>query len=613
MPRSKRQASANEHTKKPQNGGKKFGIIAGVIVLAVLLSVTAYGFVLMAGDTIYPNVYVAGVDVGGLNNTAAVAKVEQAVIDSFDSYTLNVELPDRTLELKPEQTKVALDAQGAIDAAMDFGRDRGPFHAIAMMRSAKKNEHSVSLETSLNLDTEYIRKEVEKAAEEAESTLIQPIVEVDEEAETITIVTGSAEVHLDADALYDAILARFAESDFSDLKFDYDTIPCEPIDLEGYYAKYCTEMSDAYYDEEARELVEEKVGYGFDLPYYTQKIAMAKPKTKIIIQMKDLEPAVTLEQLTEQMFGHTLSSYDSPHVVNAPRTNNLDLASKAIDGTILNPGDVFSFNEIVGERTTEKGYQGATVYLDGGVSKPETGGGICQVASAIYECVLYANLKVNERMPHMFVVTYVGYGQDATIYWGQQDFKFTNSTEHPIMVKANVEGGYVHIKLLGTKEELPYESVKISYAVLSETPWKNVGVLNKEAKAEDAFEITIEGEIATDADGNRYTVGEVIETPYAGMSVMTYRHFLDKDGKEISKETIAKSDYIKRDKKYLLTKIEPELPEGEFDENGEYIGDPSVTPGEDNGWLDDSFANPDGPDDFEEDDDPIGFEDPDTW
>ncbi|MBQ5749019.1 MAG: VanW family protein [Oscillospiraceae bacterium] len=611
---AQRHADAQEKGAKRPNG-KKIGIIAGATVLALVLGICVFGFVLKGGQTIYPNVTVADINVGGLNRMAAIAAVEEAVAAKSELNTLSVVLPDRTLEFTPDVTNVALDAEGAIDAALRYGRDGGPFKAVFTYLGAGGRTHTVSLQSEMELDTEYIRNLIDETAEDAKSELIQPVVKIDEEAGKISIKTGSAKVRLDADALYEQVIARFEAQDFSDLKFEYDSTPCKPIDLEGYYEKYCTEVIDAHFDEEAGKLVEEQVGFGFDLPYYTQQIAMAEPETEIVIEMKDLEPKVTLEQLKAEMFPDVLAKYDSPHVNIPARTANLDLACKAIDGMILKPGDVFSFNDAVGERTVEKGYQAATVYLDGGKSQAETGGGICQVASTIYECVLYANLKVTERMPHMFVVTYVGYGQDATIYWGQQDFKFQNNTEHPIRIDASVSGGYVHITLAGVKEETNYDSIKISYAVLSQKEWKTVGVLNKDDKEEVPFEITIDGDIATDAAGNTYKVEEVIDTPYTGMSIMTYRHFLDAEGKEISKETLAKSDYRSRDKKVLLTLLEPAQPEdGEYDEEGNYTGDPSVTPGEDE-EIELERPNEDEPMEDEDDrnDGPVDFGDPDTW
>ena len=134
---------------------------------------------------------------------------------------------------------------------------------------------------------------------------------------------------------------------------------CAPVDLQTYYDQFATEMKDAYYDEEKKELVAEKVGFGFDVSYYTQQIAMADAGTTITIQAEEMQPEVTLADLEKEYFADVLGSCDSPHTAQAGRTKNLELACKAIDGTILNPGDEFSFNKIVGERTAEKGYQKA--------------------------------------------------------------------------------------------------------------------------------------------------------------------------------------------------------------------------------------------------------------
>ena len=540
------------------------------------MAICGYGFSIKNSDTIFPNVYVAGVNVGGLKREAAISAVEGAINQSYAADTLNVVLPDRTLELDPEITNVALNADEAVDEAMKYGRDGGPLKAIRAYSSAKRSEHNVDLESTLNLDTEYIRDVIDKTAAEVKQDLVQPSVSVNEDSGIISVTTGSPAVTLDADALYEAVLERFAANDLTDLKFDYETTPCDAVDLQPYYDKYCTEMKDAYYDEENHELVEEVKGYGFDLPYYTQQIAMADPGTSVTIQMEDLVPEVTLEKLKETYFSYTLAKYDSPHTAIPARTTNLELACKAINGTILNPGEEFSFNGVVGERTKAKGYMAATVYLDGGKSEAQEGGGVCQVSSTIYECVLLANLQVTDRAPHMFEVSYVPRGQDATVYWGQQDFKFKNSTEYPIRIDASVSGGYVHIALVGTEPEKDYDHVTLTYQVLATKPWKSVGVTNENAPKSDEIELTITGETGVDqngntvklangSDGNVYILGSQLQNPYTGANIAVSRNFCDKDGNIIRTESLGTSSYTYRDSKYLITLYEAPEPDDPFD------------------------------------------------
>ena len=259
-------------------------MIAGCIVLLAVLGVCTYGFILKGSDTIFPNVYVAGVNVGGLKRDAAINAVTLAVEQETATDTLTVVLPDRTIDFTPEITNVALNPDEAADAAMNYGRDGGPITALLTYERAKKTRQDISLESGTNLDTAYIRDLIDQTARACASEKVDPTVTVDADAKTVTVVTGSPKISLDADALYDAVVARFNAGDLSELKFDYDTEPCAPVDLQQYYDQFATEMKDAYYDEEKKELVAEKVGFGFDVSYYTQQLAMADPGTKIVIQ-----------------------------------------------------------------------------------------------------------------------------------------------------------------------------------------------------------------------------------------------------------------------------------------------------------------------------------------
>lgn len=139
------------------------------------------------------------------------------------------------------------------------------------------------------------------------------------------------------------------------------------------------------------------------------------------------------------------ASYSSKYVNNANRTTNLIIASKAIDGKIIQPGETFSFNRVVGERTSKKGYKPAPIFAGSG-TQDGIGGGICQVASTMFNCALMANVKITERHQHNQRVAYVPLGRDAAIYWGSQDFKWTNNTKYPIKIRMSVSNGTISCK-----------------------------------------------------------------------------------------------------------------------------------------------------------------------
>lgn len=135
------------------------------------------------------------------------------------------------------------------------------------------------------------------------------------------------------------------------------------------------------------------------------------------------------------------ATYTTNYVSNKNRTTNLKIACKAINGTIVYPGKTFSFNKVVGKRTRAKGYKDAYIFTGSNSHTMGTGGGVCQVASTMFNTTLIANLKIAERHQHSQRVTYVPLGRDAAIYWGSYDFKFTNNTNYPIKIKMKCSNG----------------------------------------------------------------------------------------------------------------------------------------------------------------------------
>lgn len=132
------------------------------------------------------------------------------------------------------------------------------------------------------------------------------------------------------------------------------------------------------------------------------------------------------------------------------RSTNIRLATEAIDGTVLQPGETFSLNGVVGRRTAAKGYQTAIIFQNG-KQVEGLGGGVCQVSSTVYGAVLYADLQVTERSSHQFQVSYTPVSQDAAVYYGSQDFQFVNDTDNPIKIAASASNGSLTVTIYGTK------------------------------------------------------------------------------------------------------------------------------------------------------------------
>ena len=124
------------------------------------------------------------------------------------------------------------------------------------------------------------------------------------------------------------------------------------------------------------------------------------------------------------------------------------LAIGQLNGKVLQPGEILSANDTIGERTIAAGYRDAPIFRDGEVVD-DTGGGICQVGSTLYNVALLANLEVLERDHHSRPVWYCPTGRDAALYWGQKNVRIKNSLTHPLMFLGEVRGDRLWAAIVG--------------------------------------------------------------------------------------------------------------------------------------------------------------------
>ncbi len=182
------------------------------------------------------------------------------------------------------------------------------------------------------------------------------------------------------------------------------------------------------------------------------------PPLKIDLVAKPAEAAITYKMLSA--INGELSSFVTYYMVGA-RGDNVALAASRINGTVLMPGQVFSYNKTVGPRVASDGFKPAPVIIDGQL-KPGMGGGVCQPSSTLYNAVLLAGLKVVERVHHGFPVHYLPPGRDATVAYGAIDFQFENSSKWPIYISAHGNGGVLQFTLFGHK--IPGQTIEMVHA-----------------------------------------------------------------------------------------------------------------------------------------------------
>lgn len=208
-------------------------------------------------------------------------------------------------------------------------------------------------------------------------------------------------------------------------------------------------------------IVAEKKGYRLDFEKTMEQACRSLAEGSLHVEAagRFLEPEINSALLAETRT--LLSEYITYFDESASnRAHNITLASAAINGTLLKPGEVFSLNRQMGPRLVETGYLKAPVFINNRLAQ-DIGGGVCQVATTLYNAALLADLTIVERYPHPSPVNYVPAGRDATIASDYLDLKFSNNLANNIYISSTTESGKLSIRIFGAGKEAG-QSVRIS-------------------------------------------------------------------------------------------------------------------------------------------------------
>lgn len=170
----------------------------------------------------------------------------------------------------------------------------------------------------------------------------------------------------------------------------------------------------------------------------------------IAMELKDYSPRITAEQLNK--INGIISSFSSSYTnTGNGRVTNMKIASGYINGTVLMPGDEFSYNETIGQTTAERGYAEANTYV-GSEIVPNYGGGVCQISTSLYRAAMRANLRSTLRYNHSMMVSYAEPSLDATVFEGDIDYRFKNTYDFPIYIESGMSESYITFNIYGNKE-----------------------------------------------------------------------------------------------------------------------------------------------------------------
>lgn len=216
------------------------------------------------------------------------------------------------------------------------------------------------------------------------------------------------------------------------------------------------------------QIVPEQAGSALDMQAAIEAVSssVVNPSPEPVrLPVRAVEPRIKAADL-EEIRGE-LARFQTHYSERGNRRRNIEIACQRINGAVLMPGDVFSYNRVVGPRDADAGFRKAPVIIRGRLV-PDWGGGICQVSSTLYNAALLADLKIVQRSHHAFPVRYIPSGRDATVVYGGIDLRFANNTDYPIAIAADGSGGRVLMRIFG--KPVPGREVKIERTHLSRWP-----------------------------------------------------------------------------------------------------------------------------------------------
>ena len=514
MPKQKSKSIAASKSEKKHRSPRVIAITVISLVLAtvVLAGVSAcfYLFHFDFNGTILKNVSVAGIDVGGMTRQEAKEAIAKGIGDSYATMPMEVTVSDISVTIDPEVSGASLNIDAAVWHAYIYGRRGFSAQQAQDLRQAADQGISVDISPYLGLKTASIKKSLNTFSEHFATTLTQSTYSVTGEAPELTLVVqlGIPEYGLDLNELYDSVLQAYSSHNFR-TEGHCTMLKPDPIDLAGILNTYAVTPVNAQYDPATFDVIDGSNGCSFDIEAVQAKLDETPYGQKVEIPFDIVEPEVTAKMLTEKLYRDTLGNHTATQSSSSNRQTNLRLACEAINGTILYPGDVFSYNDTLGERTEEKGYKYGASY-SGGETVTTIGGGICQVSSTLYYCALQADLEI------------------ITLSWGYLDFCFRNNMDYPIRIDASADGGSTTISLMGTDERDYY--IDMEYVVT----------------AYYKYETTYETLPSNNPKG--YKDGDYIVSPCSGYKVNTFRCKYNKETDElITKDFEATSTFVKRD------------------------------------------------------------------
>lgn len=459
----------------PKARGHKLAAIIISAFLAVFFICSVLLFVLNS-NTVLHGVRVDGKNVGGLTKEELAKYLADHYQQAFTDAVLTIRSPSFTRNIAASELGIKIDIEDMVRRAYETGRTGNLLQQLCKRVSLIFKPESIDL--SIDTGSEEFAGFLDNVCKDVYKEVVPPnLIIFDDKAILCTGVSGQ---EADRERLMEDIIQAVKAMKPAQIDIVVKEKLPPSLDFETTYNTLNREPVNAQFIKTSRttyEIKSHEMGRKIDSDKLKEILNYVEHRDtqeyeEIVLPVEFIEPEITDEELKAQLFRDTIGSYttyfrtDTQNNIN--RGHNIELAAKSIDGTILLPGEEFSFNKIVGPRTPQNGYKIAHVFVEGQI-RDGTGGGVCQVSTTLYNAVLRSNLEILERHNHMFTVGYVPLGLDAAVSYGYADLVFKNTTGYPLIIYANVSNNTLSIRIRSTND-YPGLKVKLATKTISSTP-----------------------------------------------------------------------------------------------------------------------------------------------
>ncbi len=445
--------------------GELFGLFIIIFFILVLLIFIIFTIYNINNQNIVKGVSILGIDISGLSKEEATEKINNTILENIPS-EIKLKHNDYETSIDTNSLEISIDVPSAINSAYNIGRSgnilQDDWTILTTMFS------NVNIEPVFNINEEQLKTALNDISTKLPDAVIQSSYYIEDS--NLILTKGKKGNVVNVEEMSNYIINEIKSLSLKDKTLEIITQEENPseLDIDAIHSEIYKEASNAYYTQNPYAVYPSENGLDFAISVDEAKALLQTEQEEYTIPLKTLYPEVTTNMIGTEAFPDLLSTFKTTYSTrDRDRTTNLTLAANKINGTVVMPGETFSYNTVVGERTIAAGYKEAPIYVSGEVVDG-LGGGICQITSTLYNAVVYANLEIVERSNHQFVPSYVSASRDATVVYGSIDFKFKNNRDYPIKLVCSVSNGVAKFDIYGLKTADDYD-VEISSRITSQT------------------------------------------------------------------------------------------------------------------------------------------------